>query len=694
MTDKSQDKRNDKINHKAVLISIQEKFNAEINIHLGVFFDSLKGILFVFEQNSNADYKQSLNYTALQLLIQNEIDAKRDIISSINSAFEYFNQAEYDFFINENLKISNYQRTNLRSGEENEIAIIMQLINKSEEGNDKLLHLLSNLFSEMTIGKILTFNQIPVSPFVIMNSLVNSINELDLNSGIRMIVYNTFEVHVLLKLGPIYQKLIDKLAKVFEDTYSNKNNPILNNSIDVKFKIIHQLFERYHRLKKHKKDQSQCISKELIIQTLNIIQEKIQEKNEVEICYVPNSKELKILLDKGIVKLFKSAEGLNYKHNDSDTITLVTSLFQYISKDKSIPKVLKLLLIRLEIPVLKIALQDSGIFKYASNPIRLLLNQMSYVPEGFSDNFDSSNKYVIKLQEIVAVILVQSSYNKALYQNLLNELNEFTGKMKRKFNLIQRRIKEKAIGLEKISTVKAHVTQLLDKIMHDRYMPLYVRDLLLTTWKNVMVIEFLRHPEESKACQSKVDFVESLLDYSRPNKDKVIKLNDIKKISMMYSEGLDLVAFNSKDLHDKNNELLSFLSQVHGLDKIKNMEYERQYSNVILYMKNDEIISNDTGGSQSAEDQYMEKTKSLKVGNWLEFTNDKSNRYRVKISWISPITGKYLLVNSNGVRLADKTPDEIANSFRENTCNELKTIPLIDRALLHIAKEMNVKSKA
>ena len=57
-------------------------------------------------------------------------------------------------------------------------------------------------------------------------------------------------------------------------------------------------------------------------------------------------------------------------------------------------------------------------------------------------------------------------------------------------------------------------------------------------------------------------------------------MNDVKKIALQFSEGLDLVAFNSKDLIDKNNELLSFLLQVHGLeneiDNIDSMIFGKQ----------------------------------------------------------------------------------------------------------------------
>lgn len=64
--------------------------------------------------------------------------------------------------------------------------------------------------------------------------------------------------------------------------------------------------------------------------------------------------------------------------------------------------------------------------------------------------------------------------------------------MNKRFNLIQKRLKEKAVGLEKILQIKQKVAKTLHNKMHDKYMPVFIRDLLLTTWNNVLVLEFLR----------------------------------------------------------------------------------------------------------------------------------------------------------------------------------------------------------
>ncbi|MBL4661150.1 MAG: DUF1631 family protein [Alcanivoracaceae bacterium] len=684
--------KNDKNNSTETLFQISHEFEICIKLRLDAFFDSLKAILFVFEQNAKTDYKQSLNYVVIKSIIDKQPDIGNKFFASINLAFKYFEQEDYDFFINENTYINNHQSSNNKDHGHDEVAVIMMLINKSKDANEKYLPILTGLFSEIAVDKTLTFNQIPISPFVVMNSLVNGIKNIDLSSDIRMIVYNTFDINVLLKLNSIYTRIIKKTGHKAIDIDHLNEDPEQNGILDSTYEVIAQLFHRHSELKGSNRSIQSYIRKDLLVQTLNVIQKQIIKKNQQDESYAPSFKEIKRLLSLGVVRLNKKVAKMRLSQSDSDTIDLLTLFFKYIANDNSIPHILKKLLLRLQIPILKIALQDKGMFKNKTHPIRLLLNQVSYVPDGFSDELNSSNKYVIKLEEIIAVILLQSAYDSTLYENLLNELNQFIDKMKKRFKLIQKRIKEKAIGLEKITQVKYRVLEILDEKMHDKYMPIFIRDLLLNTWNNVLILEHLRHPEESQACQSKVAFIDMLLNCSRSVQDNYIGINDIKKISIQFIEGLDLVAYNSKDLSDKNNELVSFLVKLHGLEgqmhEIENVTFEKQHHQVVLYFKNEKSDQLRVIQKDRKTDYFDKKASTLKVGTWLEFTKKTGKLFRAKISWISPITGRYLLVNSNGVRLADKSVSELAEAFRDKTCSELETVPLFDRILLEIAKEM------
>lgn len=672
---------------KQKLFKIEKQFTLAIQKKMGVFFDTLKGILFVFEQSSESDYKQSLNYVALKKVIDNSQNVNKKFIASVQSAFKYFIQAEYNFFINENLHVGNFQKSKTKD-KQIEYKIITDLIAKVEEGSEIHLKTLSNLYSAYAKNKKLNLNQLPISPYVLMYSLMTSVEDMDLNTGIRMIMYNAFDINVLVKLDENYAELVKKynIKEVVSVAVAQPKQPL--KSIDAKYAIIEKILNRQHKINKYDADDKPIINHDLIMQTLNILQEKINNKTSSNPKYFLNPKDLPKLLNVGIKKLDNNSAFMKYSKKDSNSIRLVELIFKYIDSDVGIRSLLRTLLLKLQVPVLKTVLKDNNVFKNNTDPLRLLLNQMSLVPIGFSDNLNQNHKYIVKLNEIVTLIIKHTTYNRNFYQKQLDELNTFVEKMHKRFNLIQKRIKEKEVGLEKITQIKEKVNQILEQKMHKKHMPIIIRDLFLGVWKNVLVLEFLRHPEKSRACQSKVEFIDLILN--NINKDEIDR-GLVKEIVNLYGEGLSLVAFNSKDLKVKENELMYVLNK-----KLKSEAESEPMSNrhddsskLILYKKNESAPPLQVDKKSHKKDYYDEMVKSIKVGTWLEFSEESNTKIRAKVSWISPITNNFLLVNSDGVRLADKSPTEIADTFRNKKCNELQTIPLFDRALLKIAKDLN-----
>jgi hypothetical protein len=51
------------------------------------------------------------------------------------------------------------------------------------------------------------------------------------------------------------------------------------------------------------------------------------------------------------------------------------------------------------------------------------------------------------------------------------------------------------------------------------------------------------------------------------------------------------------------------------------------------------------------------------------------------LSWISPISAKYLFVNRRGLKVCDKTVFALATEMRRGSTIVLEEVPLFDRAL-------------
>ena len=56
----------------------------------------------------------------------------------------------------------------------------------------------------------------------------------------------------------------------------------------------------------------------------------------------------------------------------------------------------------------------------------------------------------------------------------------------------------------------------------------------------------------------------------------------------------------------------------------------------------------------------LERMRKLQVGNWLQLATSPERIEPAKVSWISPISGRLLLVNRRGIRVLVASPEELA----------------------------------
>jgi hypothetical protein len=98
--------------------------------------------------------------------------------------------------------------------------------------------------------------------------------------------------------------------------------------------------------------------------------------------------------------------------------------------------------------------------------------------------------------------------------------------------------------------------------------------------------------------------------------------------------------------------------------------------------------------SYSEDDEFLKAAREIKVGTWLEFADEQGNRERAKLSWISPISSKYLFVNRRGLKVCDKTVFALAAELRRGSTIVLEEVPLFDRALDAIVARLRTAQSA
>jgi hypothetical protein len=249
-----------------------------------------------------------------------------------------------------------------------------------------------------------------------------------------------------------------------------------------------------------------------------------------------------------------------------------------------------------------------------------------------------------------------------------------------------------------------------------------IQSVLTRPWANYLVLTLLRQGEDSKEWKQALRFADEFVwsvEEKHNESDKARLRSLLPVIEKHLRHGLTTVAYHDNDI----KQLLQGL----------NLYYERllraESSGAGTAAEADdfappaemlEIVSKVAGGHvsesdtaveeivmrsadpdsqheaiEAIDDEFLGQAKAMKVGMWVEFNNpDNGSKERAKLSWISPITGKYLFVNRKGLKVADKTVFALATEMRRGSTIVLEEVPLFDRALDAIVARLKASHPA
>ncbi|HEX7369882.1 MAG TPA: DUF1631 domain-containing protein, partial [Rhodanobacteraceae bacterium] len=387
----------------------------------------------------------------------------------------------------------------------------------------------------------------------------------------------------------------------------------------------------------------------------------------------------------------------NVSGSDEDTIDLVGMLFEYILQDHTIPPPMQVLLARLQIPYLKVAILDRRMFAHASHPARKLLDQLADAAKGWSEESDRDHRLFEKVKGIVEALLQDFDDDVGVFERKLVEFTQFVEQNRKRAELAETRATEAARGRERLQDARRRAAQEILSRINERNLPTLLRGVLTRPWANYLVLIVLRQGVESPEFRAGVHFVDDFVATAEVPHGELAHQQykaALPSIEKHLREGLATVAFQEPDIERLLDELRKFWRQQLGepapvapaADPVADPE-----AMLGTAQDNQPAI---TDGAPEIEDDFdpddmsvnidagsLQAVRDLKVGGWVEFTDEAGNRERAKLSWISPISGKYLFVNRRGLKVADRTAVQLATELHDNRAMILEEVPLFDRAL-------------
>ena len=406
---------------------------------------------------------------------------------------------------------------------------------------------------------------------------------------------------------------------------------------------------------------------------------------------------------------------------DEDTIDLVGMLFQFIVQDRNLPPVMQAMLSRLQIPYLKVAILDKHLFAQKTHPARRLLDALADAGKSWSEESDKDRRLHDRIRQVVESILTDFDDDVAIFERELENFAGFMEQYHRRAEIAEQRAAEATRGREKLQDARRIAAREILARIEERNLPPVVHAVLSRPWANYLVLTLLRQGENSDEWKNALRFADEFVWSALP------KTNDLERtrlrallpqLEKALRHGLATVAYHDNDVKQLMQELSQFYQRLLDGQKVEvktAKEVITAGAAAAMPPANtsdapaaaapaeapvaalpaapatqspvEEIVLNTTTEETSPEENYSEDdeflrlAREIRVGTWVEFADDQGNRERAKLSWISPISSKYLFVNRRGLKVCDKTVFALAAEMRRGSTIVLEEVPLFDRAL-------------
>lgn len=368
---------------------------------------------------------------------------------------------------------------------------------------------------------------------------------------------------------------------------------------------------------------------------------------------------------------------------DEDMINLVGLLFAYIAADDNLPLSLRALIVRLHIPLLKVALLDKSLFSRASHPARRLLNEIAAAAIGWETGSEGLRDSLhLRVERIVQRLLNDFTEDATLFSELLEDFLAFSQDERRRNELLEQRTRDAEEGRARALQARQQVQQALNQRLRGRTLPQGVVHMLVQSWSQVLLLAWLKQGEASQAWQQALATMDTLLASIAPHQSPQVLLQQVPGLLKALRDGLASVALDSA----ASRGFFQQLEQLHlracaqgtlpaGSDALAEVLVAED---IVLAVADESACAPlHQLDEQAAELRLVQR---LRIGTWVEMLDD-DEPLRCKLVARIDSSDRLVFANRTGMKVREWNTVSLAQALRRGAARLLDDGLLFERAL-------------
>lgn len=741
---------------------------------IAALFDNVDTQLFEMAEKSERAAEQNTYFDAMRIVRLRKSQVHDAFNNNIHHAFNHASMHENKQQEEVTSDIDNLSLINDDSLEED--LATHGMIAKAERDNRDLLTQLNQRIACLYQGIDIHNENNPLAPTSLCNAFAAAVESLEADIKVKLLVFKLFDINIVAKLNELYehinkllieQDILPELKISYKQTADRKTvHPAnqgtntglpINTPVSDTFQIepstpVNQapadqvavsandteayiLLQQLVAQNKHDSQPGMSNPVPVDFASTSDISKSLQQMQVDSVNYnLQNGMTTSALLKEALKQsLQANHHNQTINQQDDDLIDVIGMLFDFILNDENLVDSVKSLISRLQIPVIKIALQDKSFFSNKSHPARKFLNDLANIGLGVTDDLPSrDNPLYLKLEHLINRVLneMTDSSDPSLFVELLDDLERFT----LQFNQGRKKssLPSQAAAIELIKTE-------LDSRQADKPVPHTITLLLERVWKDVMLDIFFNEGMDSDEWDMALTFIDTLIWSIDPKADiqsqkqlvrvipgilkalnagldKIEYPKELRKQLLLDLQNCHLACLKGQSIdekllsHDDSVYLSNQLNpdqEIQPAELMSNLEstagepfavdssvddflFEEDL-NTLTALDEEDLLASLKDGSDEAiadhgedeliEDSYTQQARSLTSGSWVDFYGpDNGITHRAKISWKSEDASAFIFVTQTG-QIAEKSLAGLSAALRTQQAKVLDESPVFERAM-------------
>jgi hypothetical protein len=362
--------------------------------------------------------------------------------------------------------------------------------------------------------------------------------------------------------------------------------------------------------------------------------------------------------------------------DDADTFELLDLFYNEIGRELRNDAAVGTLLNRLQVPLVRLALQDRGFFVRNEHPARQLLNAVAEAGAHWVPKDEADPQLNDQLRRAVDHVVENFDGDNGVFENANRQLQEHLRSMARKAEVAERRHVEAARGKEKLVLAKRQASDAIEAIVSEQKLPRFVQTLLSQAWTDVLTLTLLRSGEDSEEWQRQLDATREIVAANAAGQ--------LGQVSGALGEDIEAaltqVGYHVEDATAISRQLVTGTAA--NDDAASRTELALKLK-ARTRLGTDETPTPKATERSPKEQECWRHLRTLPFGTWFEFDiGDSGEVVRRRLSWFSPVTDNALFVNQRGQRVSEQSLDSLARQVaagKARVVTEEKS-RLVDRA--------------